>query len=223
MFSGLTQGSYLLTLHSRDYFFPPFRVDVEPAEGGNGEDLVQIWQTFRGNEWSNKGPRYGAGVGYATAEIRPSAKKEFYQARGGFSLISFVKSPMILMALFSVVMIFGMPYLMDNSMSTLARHSCTSCAVDAFADLTQWTQRPRRSLTKCRQRVRSQAAEEQHRKYKISILPASWLENQAVRTLPVAVRRNNGLHHAGSLVQIAFQNRFRRAPMCRLPQVGAIR
>ncbi|KAI7091983.1 hypothetical protein KC356_g141 [Hortaea werneckii] len=38
----------------------------------------------------------------------------FYAERTGFSLFSFLKSPMILMALVSGVMIFGMPYLMDN-------------------------------------------------------------------------------------------------------------
>jgi hypothetical protein len=31
------------------------------------------------------------------------------------SPLSFLKNPMILMALFSMVLIFGMPYLMDNS------------------------------------------------------------------------------------------------------------
>lgn len=47
--------------------------------------------------------------------MRAGAEKQYYQERGGFSILSFLKSPMILMGLASVVLIFGMPYLMDNS------------------------------------------------------------------------------------------------------------
>jgi hypothetical protein len=78
---------------------------------------VSAWQTFRGNEWSNQGPQYGTGQAELNIEVRPVGQKDFYAQRQGFSLLSFLKSPMILMALVSVVMIFGLPYLMDNSMS----------------------------------------------------------------------------------------------------------
>lgn len=61
------------------------------------------------------GPHYGTGQDELTIEVRPVAQKSFYQERQGFSLVSFLKSPMILMALVSVGMIFGLPYLMDNS------------------------------------------------------------------------------------------------------------
>ena len=104
----LEDASYLLTLHSRDYFFPPLRIDVGPGQ------TIDAWQTFRGNEWSNKGPHYGSAKDELTIQLAPSGRKEFYQERGGFSLLGFVKSPMILMSLFSAVMVFGMPYLMEN-------------------------------------------------------------------------------------------------------------
>lgn len=102
---------------------------------GRGE-LVQVWQTFRGNEWDNKGEMRGVGRGRVVAEVRAVAGKEYYQERSGckcerligrrnrdfadgdvcaVSVLSFLKSPMILMALFSLGLIVGMPYLMENS------------------------------------------------------------------------------------------------------------
>nr|POE53320.1 er membrane protein complex subunit 7 like [Quercus suber] len=113
-FSALEQGSYLLTVHTRDFLFSPLRVDVSPSSDGSEQDLVQAWQTFRGNEWSNKGPSYGSENEELSIEVKPMAQKSFYQQRGGFNLLGFLKSPMILMGLVSVVFIFGLPYLMEN-------------------------------------------------------------------------------------------------------------
>ena len=88
------------------------------AEGDSvGQQTISAWQTFRGNEWSNKGPSYGSGQSSLDISVRPMGVKDFYQERVGFSLVSFLRSPMILMALASVGMIFGLPYLMDNSES----------------------------------------------------------------------------------------------------------
>ncbi|KAH9845275.1 ER membrane protein complex subunit 7 [Teratosphaeria destructans] len=110
--SNLAPSSYLLTIHSRDHFFSPLRVDVSQGEG-EGES-IQAWQTYRGNEWGNKGVSYGSGTGELSIDVQAGGKKEFYQDRGGFNLLAFFKSPMILMALVSVVFIFGMPYLVEN-------------------------------------------------------------------------------------------------------------
>lgn len=98
--------------------FPPLRVDVTSQEGSS-QHSISAWQTFRGNEWSNKGPQYGSsqeGEDSLGIDVRPIGEKQFYQERQGFNLVSFLKSPMILMALVSVVMIFGLPYLTENSM-----------------------------------------------------------------------------------------------------------
>ncbi|KAJ9665388.1 hypothetical protein H2201_004465 [Coniosporium apollinis] len=129
-FRNLTAGSYLLNVHCRDVVFEGLRVDVggDYREGTGGEEegvvgkmggkeegeLVQVWQTFRGNEWDNKGEVRGVGRGRVVAEVRAVAGKEYYQERSGFSVLSFLKSPMILMALFSLGLIVGMPYLMEN-------------------------------------------------------------------------------------------------------------
>ena len=117
VFPDLSEASYLLTIQSRDHFFPPLRVDVSKTEG-ESQQTMNAWQTFRGNEWSNKGPHYGSGQDELNLQIRPSGQKDYYQDRGGFNLIGFLKSPMILMALVSVVMIFGLPYIMENSKYT---------------------------------------------------------------------------------------------------------
>lgn len=119
VFESLPESSYLLSIHSRDHYFLPYRVDVGHTEGEAAQEIVHVWQTFRGNEWSNKGPHFGSGQGELKIDARPAAPKEFYQARGGFSVMSIFKNPMILMGLVSVVMIFGMPKLMENSKFTL--------------------------------------------------------------------------------------------------------
>ncbi|EMC96262.1 hypothetical protein BAUCODRAFT_89075 [Baudoinia panamericana UAMH 10762] len=112
-FGDLAEASYLLTIYSRDYFFPSLRVDVGAAADGSQHQTIQAWQTFRGNEWNNKGPAYGQGRDELKVQVQPTSKKDFYQSRGGFDILGFLKNPMILMGLVSVVFIFGLPKLMD--------------------------------------------------------------------------------------------------------------
>ncbi|KAF2733994.1 hypothetical protein EJ04DRAFT_552940 [Polyplosphaeria fusca] len=118
VFTNVSAGSYFATIHCRDYAFEPLRIDVsieEAVEGsGDKKEVVRAWQTFLGNEWENKGESRGEGGNGVLVEARPVGEKRFYQERQGFSPLSFLKNPMILMALFSMVLIFGMPYLMDN-------------------------------------------------------------------------------------------------------------
>ncbi|KAH7392846.1 hypothetical protein BKA66DRAFT_411437 [Pyrenochaeta sp. MPI-SDFR-AT-0127] len=117
-FNNVSAGSYLVTVHCRDYAFEPLRIDVsveEAVEGsGDKKEVIRAWQTFLGNEWDNKGESRGEGGNGLVVEARPVGMKYFYQERQGFSPLSFLKSPMILMALFSMALIFGMPKLMEN-------------------------------------------------------------------------------------------------------------
>ncbi|MCJ1480333.1 hypothetical protein MMC06_000488 [Schaereria dolodes] len=76
-FNNIRPGSYLCDVYSRDYVFAPLRVDVSE------QDAVEIWQTFRGNEWDNKGERIGAGSGSANADVRVVGERAFYESRGG--------------------------------------------------------------------------------------------------------------------------------------------
>ncbi|KAF2269002.1 hypothetical protein CC78DRAFT_529620 [Lojkania enalia] len=118
MFQNISAGSYLAMIHCRDYSFEPLRIDVsveEALEGsGDKREVIRAWQTFLGNEWDNKGELRGEGGNGGVIEARPIDAKYYYQERQGFSPLSFLKNPMILMALFSMVLIFGMPYLMEN-------------------------------------------------------------------------------------------------------------
>lgn len=168
LFPELPSASYLLTVHSRDYFFAPLRVDVTPG-GEEESQSIEAWQTFRGNEWSNKGPSYGAGKGSLTILVRAAAPKDFYQVRGGFNLLSFFKNPMILMGLFSVVMIFGMPYLMENSMFVSPYEKAQMLTYSE-----QWTPKRKRNSRKCRVNRRSQARMVLRTSCRISIWQVGW-------------------------------------------------
>ncbi|KAF2097451.1 hypothetical protein NA57DRAFT_77708 [Rhizodiscina lignyota] len=108
VFHNVSSGSYLLSVFCKDYAFENLRIDVTGEE-----ERIEAWQTFRGNEWDNKGESR-AGVVPGQVEVRPVVAKDYYQQRSGFSVLSFLKSPMILMALFSLVMIVGMPKLLEN-------------------------------------------------------------------------------------------------------------
>ncbi|CAN9444768.1 unnamed protein product [Alternaria alternata] len=117
-FNNVSAGSYLATVHCRDYAFEPLRIDVtveETVEGsGEKKEMIRAWQTFLGNEWDNKGESRGEGGNGLVVEARPVGTKYFYQERQGFSPLSFLKNPMILMAVVSMGLIFGMPKLMEN-------------------------------------------------------------------------------------------------------------
>jgi hypothetical protein len=146
VFDSLPESSYLLAIHSRDHFFQPYRVDVGHSEGSDtAQEIVHVWQTFRGNEWGNKGPYLGSAQGQLRVDIRPAAQKDFYQSRGGFSVMSIFKNPMILMGLVSVAMIFGMPKLMENSTfcsRDIRRNAWFGCGFTDYC--AQWMTRLRR-------------------------------------------------------------------------------
>ncbi|KAL2863466.1 uncharacterized protein BJX67DRAFT_257178 [Aspergillus lucknowensis] len=131
VFSGLTasdykdpqqddlSGSYLLDIRSSEYVFAPLRVDLDAAGF-----VVGVWETFRGNEWGNRGVEKfnSAGDGAASSQrkadavvdARVVARKGFYEARQTFSPLSLLKNPMILLALVALAFTFGMPKLMEN-------------------------------------------------------------------------------------------------------------
>lgn len=86
-FNNVTAGSYLATVHCRDYAFEPLRIDVtveEAVEGsGDVKEVIRAWQTFLGNEWDNKGESRGEGGNGLVIEARPMVEKYFYQERQG--------------------------------------------------------------------------------------------------------------------------------------------
>ncbi|TQS36329.1 hypothetical protein Golomagni_03226 [Golovinomyces magnicellulatus] len=120
-FKNVSSGSYLLEVYCHSFSFAPLRVDVR-EEGYSLDDLeyVQVWNTFRGNEWENKGEivnvikeEEGTSKRYSF-EVQLLATKKYIMERPGFSPLNMLKNPMILMAILTMVVVFGMPYLMDN-------------------------------------------------------------------------------------------------------------
>ncbi|CCU81371.1 unnamed protein product [Blumeria hordei] len=114
-FHNVSPGSYLMEIYCHSHFFMPLRVDVLEEE-----EEVQVWTTFRGSDWENKGEAMAV-----TAEKRASdhgysfpvkmlTKKEYLVERPGFSPLNLLKNPMLLMAGVTMAIVFGMPYLMDN-------------------------------------------------------------------------------------------------------------
>jgi hypothetical protein len=133
--------SYLLDIRSAGgYVFAPYRVDVA-ADGS----ILGIWETFRGNPWDNRGAeKYIVDVSKKTGpvdvvvEAKVVGRKAFYEERAKCELeicfalvfaavanasnlvspLSLVKSPMVLLAIVAMGLMFVMPKLMENSMST---------------------------------------------------------------------------------------------------------
>ncbi|OTA91398.1 hypothetical protein M434DRAFT_76340 [Hypoxylon sp. CO27-5] len=121
-FHNVTPGSYLADVHCKTHVFAPLRVDVIESEAGEGkakgsarELVVRAWETYRGNDWENKGqevPRTGGEDGRFA--VRALGPKEYFIERGSFSILSILKNPMILMGLVSLGLFIGMPKLIEN-------------------------------------------------------------------------------------------------------------
>jgi O-acetylhomoserine/O-acetylserine sulfhydrylase len=56
IFHNVTAGSYLVDVHCATYAFVPLRLDVIITEGKDTLSL-QAWETYRGNDWDNKGEK----------------------------------------------------------------------------------------------------------------------------------------------------------------------
>jgi ER membrane protein complex subunit 7 len=111
-------GSYVLDIICKDYEFNHYRVDVSG-------DSTSVWQSFQGNEWENKGPQLSGSPFVSIShsprrhkltaqELLPKATKNYYEARQGFSPASLLKNPMILLAIVSLGLMVGIPYMIEN-------------------------------------------------------------------------------------------------------------
>lgn len=131
-----TVGSHLLSIYTRDYVFASYRIDTTPdltstGSGSEGQSSVLInfaAQLFPGTQWSDTGvnlvpsqPDASSPSGQSarpqtsiTIAPRIVSQKEFYETRAGFSPLSLLKNPMILLAIVALAFTFGMPKLMEN-------------------------------------------------------------------------------------------------------------
>ncbi|KAM3514579.1 hypothetical protein MY11210_001814 [Beauveria gryllotalpidicola] len=116
VFGNVSAGSYLADVHCPTDGFAPLRVDVGGA-GGEEEEAVQAWETYRGNDWGNKGEalvlKQGSD-GTRGFEVRALGRKGYFMERPKFSVMSILMNPMILMGLVSMVIFIGMPKLVEN-------------------------------------------------------------------------------------------------------------
>ncbi|KAL2256300.1 hypothetical protein VTK26DRAFT_1882 [Humicola hyalothermophila] len=127
VFRNVSRGSYLLDVHCPTHFFAPLRVDVVAPEEEEEEDgleggkekkggrrlRVQAWETFRGNDWGNKGEVVPVLEG-DVLEARVVGGKGYFMERSRFSVLSIFKNPIILLSLVSMGLFFGMPKLIEN-------------------------------------------------------------------------------------------------------------
>ncbi|KAI6249300.1 hypothetical protein HI914_02399 [Erysiphe necator] len=121
-FPNVTTGSYLFEINCHAFFFAPLRVDVKEAKDDlhGQQEVVEVWGTFRGNEWDNKGETVivqtkdeGRNKLFIF-EAQMLAAKNYLTERAHFSPLNMLKNPMILMAGLTLIIVFGMPYIMDN-------------------------------------------------------------------------------------------------------------
>lgn len=114
VFHNVTPGSYLADVHCTTDGFRPLRIDVSVDQ--DGAELIQAWDTFRGNEWGNKGELVPVREGSAGkgVDVKSIGKKMYFMDRPSFSILSILKNPMILMGLVSMVIFIGMPKLVEN-------------------------------------------------------------------------------------------------------------
>jgi hypothetical protein len=91
-FRNVSSGSYLLDVHCHTFAFAPLRVDVhEVTKAVAGSEVVpevQVWGTFRGNEWSNKGEavqvkEVEGEVGVWEFDVKAQGGKDYFIERAG--------------------------------------------------------------------------------------------------------------------------------------------
>jgi hypothetical protein len=102
-FRNVSAGSYLLDIHSHTHAFAPLRVDVLGVAHPE-EQEVQVWGTFRGNGWGNKGEMVEVlelNMDEAKGEVvwafavRAVAKKEYLVERQGCEFLPSLEMEMV--------------------------------------------------------------------------------------------------------------------------------
>jgi hypothetical protein len=107
-FSNVTQGVYTLTIESISFAFDSsFRIDVEEQDEAVKIDIHKV---FWGHDFVND---LGPSQPHPLA-LKPIQRVQYIIERPQFSILSMLKSPMMLMSLGSLVVVFVMPKLMAN-------------------------------------------------------------------------------------------------------------
>ncbi|EJP63575.1 uncharacterized protein BBA_07501 [Beauveria bassiana ARSEF 2860] len=99
VFRNVSAGSYLVDVHCPTDGFAPLRVDVVGGDGEEKkeeEEAVQAWETYRGNDWGNKGEalvlKQGSD-GTQGFEVRALGRKGYFMERPKLSMVIFIGMP----------------------------------------------------------------------------------------------------------------------------------
>lgn len=107
VFNNISEGVYELSLHSITVTSPQYlkwRVDVSP------EDAVSVRRVLPGhNIYKDVGPKETVPL-----ELRPLVRQNYIIPRQSFSLFGMLKSPMMLLSLGSLVLVFVLPKMAAN-------------------------------------------------------------------------------------------------------------
>ncbi|KPI42062.1 uncharacterized protein AB675_5644 [Cyphellophora attinorum] len=82
-----------------------------------GLQIIGAYETYHGTQWSDHGIQLnpnGQPTTALTLNAKVLSKKNFYETRPGFNVLSLLKNPMILMGGVALLFTFGMPKLMEN-------------------------------------------------------------------------------------------------------------
>lgn len=99
VFNNVSEGSYLVDIHSLSHAFAPLRVDVVPVVSGAGQSekdekvsglKVEAWETFRGNDWGNKGEVVGLEGG--ALRVKVMGPKAFFMERSTCEYLAMIDS-----------------------------------------------------------------------------------------------------------------------------------
>jgi ER membrane protein complex subunit 7 len=91
VFHNITSGSYLLDVFCPTHAFAPLRVDVTVSAQEGQDLLVRAWETFRGNDWDNKGEAVKVAEGNVF-EARLLGGKAYFMERSKCEFLSVPKS-----------------------------------------------------------------------------------------------------------------------------------
>lgn len=86
VFRNVTPGSYLGDVHCPTHGFAPLRVDIID------ENNLRVWETYRGNDWENKGEEMRPAGNVPAFPVKVLGSKIFYTERSSCELLSLFPS-----------------------------------------------------------------------------------------------------------------------------------
>eukprot|EP00735_Rhodelphis_limneticus_P001707 TRINITY_DN1236_c0_g1::TRINITY_DN1236_c0_g1_i1::g.26912::m.26912 TRINITY_DN1236_c0_g1::TRINITY_DN1236_c0_g1_i1::g.26912 ORF type:complete len:231 (-),score=72.44,sp/A5PJA8/EMC7_BOVIN/33.52/2e-19,DUF2012/PF09430.5/6.7e-22,CarboxypepD_reg/PF13620.1/0.24 TRINITY_DN1236_c0_g1_i1:821-1471(-) len=100
----MTSGSHVVEVQSTEFYYPSMRVEVGEANLGSGKS-VRAWAM---DETGKKS------LTPYPLVFTPKFKPNYFEVKEQFSYGVFLKNPMVIMMLFTGLMVFVTPKLMDN-------------------------------------------------------------------------------------------------------------